>query len=52
MAEQTGEERRDALIDWILTVPPLSMWPAESLDRFHETCTFAMGLFRPDRRTS
>lgn len=54
IAERTADsERRDAIIDLILTNPPFREWPAESRERLMETCRYVHGLaheMRQNRR--
>lgn len=40
-AENTYDaEKRERLMDYILTVPPLTEWPPESREKLWETCQF------------
>ena len=44
-AENThDDEKRDWLIDAILTVQPLAEWPPECREKLRETCQFIKGL--------
>jgi hypothetical protein len=44
-AENThDEEKRERLMDYILTVPPLTEWPADCREKLWETCQFIKGL--------
>ena len=38
------QEKRDWLMDAILTVPPLTEWPPECREKLCETCRFIKGL--------
>jgi len=50
IAERTADSaRRDAIVDHILTVPPVREWPAESLEQLMETCRYVQGLAREMR---
>lgn len=50
IAERTADsERRDAIMDHILTIPPVREWPAESLGQLRETCRYVQGLAREMR---
>jgi hypothetical protein len=47
IAERTDDdEKRDRLLDYILTIPPLKEWPADSLEQLRETCKFVISLGR------
>jgi hypothetical protein len=47
MAERTHDaERRERLLDSVLTVPPLADWPSDSLDALRETCAYIISLGR------
>lgn len=47
IAEGTRDgQRRDAVVDLILTIPPLREWPTDSLARLHEVSNFGAGLSR------
>jgi hypothetical protein len=51
-AENTDDdEKRDRLIDAILTVPPLTEWPPECREKLCETGRFIMGLAEDLRRS-
>lgn len=39
-------QRRDRLLDMILTIAPLREWTTESLARLHDVATFGAGLGR------
>lgn len=40
-AESTDDdEKRDRLMDYILTVPPLTQWPPDCREKLGETCQF------------
>lgn len=44
-AEKTPDpEKHDLLIDAILTLPSLTEWPPESLEKLRETCRFIQCL--------
>jgi hypothetical protein len=44
-AKNTSEpEKRDFVIDAILTLPPLAEWPPGSLEKLRETSRFIIGL--------
>ena len=44
-AENTSDpEKRDRLIDAILTLPPLTEWPTESREKLSATCQFIKDL--------
>jgi hypothetical protein len=50
-AENTGDgEKRDRLIDSILTVQPMAEWPPESLEKLCETARFIISLAADLRR--
>lgn len=50
MAEHTQEvERRDRLLDYLMTVPPLVDWPKDSLEALLETCQYVITLARFSR---
>jgi hypothetical protein len=38
------DEKRDKLIDGILTLPPLGEWPPECREKLLETCQFIKNL--------
>jgi hypothetical protein len=40
------DERRDRLIDYILTIPPLTDWPPDCREKLRETCQFVISLSR------
>jgi hypothetical protein len=45
MAENTRDaERREMLLDAILTVPPLTEWPSDCREKLWETCQFVKAL--------
>lgn len=50
-AEIRDDEKRDKLIDGILTLPPVAEWPPDSQEKLWETCQFIKGLGREVRRT-
>lgn len=39
-------EKRDKIIDYMLTIPELRDWPTDSLTRLQDTCTFVASLSR------
>jgi hypothetical protein len=44
-AENTDdEEKRDRLMDYILTLPPLTEWSPEGWEKLRETCRFIKNL--------
>lgn len=49
-AETTDDEKRDKLIDGILTLPQVTEWPPESQENLWETCRFIKDLAREARR--
>lgn len=50
MAENTHDfERRDRLLDYVKTVPPLVDWPTDSLEALRETCQYIISLARLSR---
>jgi hypothetical protein len=53
MAENThDDERREKLLDAILTLSPLAEWPPDWLDQLRDTCKFIIGLSRDLRQGS
>lgn len=42
-------ERRDRILDAMLTVPPLTEWPNESLEALRDTCSYIISLARVGR---
>ena len=51
IAENTHDgERRDRLLDYIPTIPPLTEWPPESREKLWETCQFIRHLSRDLRQ--
>jgi hypothetical protein len=49
-AEKTDDrERRETLLDAILTIPPLREWPPECRKKLRETCEYVISL-SPDLR--
>jgi hypothetical protein len=51
MAENThDDERRDRLLDYILTIPPLTQWPPDHRRKLWETCEFLKALSRDFRQ--
>jgi hypothetical protein len=51
MAANTDDpERRDRLIDYILTIPPLTEWPPDCREKLQETCQFVISLSRDLRQ--
>jgi len=50
MAERTHDvERRDRLLDYMMTVPPIAGWPTDSLEALRETCQYIISLARLSR---
>jgi hypothetical protein len=49
-AENTDDEKREKLLDAILTIPPLTEWPPDCREKLRETCQFVIGLSRDLRR--
>ena len=50
-AENTDDdEKREKLLDAILTIPPLTEWPADSVDQLRDTCKFVISLGRLSRQ--
>lgn len=50
-ADNTADdEKRDMLIEGILTLPPVTEWPPESQEKLWETCRFIEDLAREARR--
>lgn len=45
-AENTDDEKREKLLDAILTIPPLTEWPPDWLDQLRDTCKFIFSLSR------
>jgi hypothetical protein len=51
MAENTRDnERREKLLDAIVTIPSLTEWPPDSLDQLRDTCKFVISVSRDLRR--
>jgi hypothetical protein len=51
VAENTRDhERRDRLLDCVLTIPPLTEWPPDCLEQLRETCKFIFSCARELRR--
>ncbi len=51
IAERTADsERRDAIIDHILTDPPLREWPLESREKLIDACEYVKRLAREMRQ--
>ena len=47
IAENTqGDEKRDRLLDYMLTIPPLMEWPPDCREKLRETCEFVISLSR------
>jgi hypothetical protein len=46
------DEKRDKLLDAILTLPPLREWPIDSQEKLWETCQFVKDLGRDLRQRS
>jgi hypothetical protein len=49
-AENTDDEKREKLLDAILTIPPLTEWPPDCREKLRETCQFVIGLSRDLRQ--
>jgi hypothetical protein len=50
MAERTPDiDRRDKLLDFMMTTPPLADWPTDSLEALRETCQYVISLGRLGR---
>jgi hypothetical protein len=50
MAERTHDvERRDKLLDFMMTTPPLADWSTPSLEALRETCQYIISLGRLGR---
>ncbi|MDT5362650.1 MAG: hypothetical protein QOC69_4412 [Mycobacterium sp.] len=50
MAERSHDiERRDRLLDYTMTVPPLADWLSDLLDALRETCGYIISLGRLSR---
>lgn len=49
-ANTHDDEKRDSLIDGILTLPPLTEWSPESREKLLETCSFVISLGRLSRQ--
>lgn len=47
--EIQDDEKRDKLIDGVLTLPPVTEWPPEGRDKLWETCRFIKDLAREAR---
>jgi hypothetical protein len=51
VAENTrDDERREKLLDAILTIPPLTEWPSDCREKLRDTCKFVIGLSRDVRQ--
>ena len=51
MAENTRDhERREKLLDAILTIPPLGEWPPECREKLRERCEFVISCARELRQ--
>jgi hypothetical protein len=51
VAENTrDDEKREKLLDAILTIPPLTEWPADWLDQLRDTCKFIISVSRDLRQ--
>lgn len=49
-AEKTDDdEKREKLLDAILTIPPLTEWPPDCREKLRETCEFVISLGRLSR---
>lgn len=47
IAERTHDsQKRDRVLDMILTIPPLRKWTTDSLARLHDVATFEVDLGR------
>ena len=46
------DEKRDRLMDYILTVPPLTEWPPDCREKLGETCQFMRDLSRDLRHNT
>lgn len=47
VAEQTNDPaRRDQVIDFLMTMPPLAQWSAQERDILTETCGYVISLAR------
>lgn len=47
IAENTQDkDRREKIIDLILTLPPIAQWPPEMFDKWRKTCDYILGLRR------
>lgn len=46
------DEKRDLLMDYILTIPPIVEWPSECREKLWETCKFIKNLAEDLRRRS
>jgi hypothetical protein len=44
------DEKRERLLDAILTIPPLTEWPLDCLEKLWETCQFVICLSRDLRQ--
>ena len=50
-AENTDDdEKRENLLDAILTIPPLTEWPPDCLDQLRDTCKYVISLGRLSRQ--
>ncbi|WP_310773397.1 hypothetical protein [Mycobacterium sp. Z3061] len=49
-AETRDNEKRNKLIDGVLTLPPIAEWPPESQEKLWETCRVIEDLARDARR--
>ena len=43
-------DKRDLLMDYILTVPTLREWPTDARERMRDTCDYVTGLARDLRQ--
>jgi hypothetical protein len=47
IAENTHDhERREKLLDAVMTIPPLAEWPPECREKLRERCEFVISLSR------
>jgi len=47
IAENTPDkDRRERIIDLMLTLPPIKQWPPEMFDEWRKTCDYILGLRR------
>jgi hypothetical protein len=48
IAQNTDDDdKRDRLIGYILTIPPLTEWPPDCREKLRETCEFVISLRHP-----